>query len=216
MAAQADVGAASTQFYTDQVAKESYELMPDVLAAKVKDQDLRKLMMTLFDAFATVSGALREELVVKADEQKSVFGDVQLSVDVVADDLMWDVCRKEPLVKEGASEENPEVREMHPDGKYCIVWDPLDGSAIVDNNWAVGTIVGIWGRETGILGATGRDQVAAMVANYGPRTTAFVSLDDGVYEVHERQRESTASSLDRAHFLTASCPHDRFLHHSSR
>ena len=97
--AQADVGAASTQFYTDQVAKESYQLMPDVLAAKVKDPDLRKLMMTLFDAFATISGALREELVVKADEQKSVFGDVQLSVDVVADDLMWDVCRQEPLIK---------------------------------------------------------------------------------------------------------------------
>ena len=54
--------------------------------------------------------------------------------------------------------------------------------AAVDNNWAVGTILGIWGAETGILGATGRDQVASMVALYGPRTTVFVTLDDGVYE----------------------------------
>lgn len=52
----------------------------------------------------------------------------------------------------------------------------------MDNNWAVGTILGIWGAETGILGATGRDQKAAMVALYGPRTTVFVTLDDGVYE----------------------------------
>jgi sedoheptulose-bisphosphatase len=48
---------------------------------------------------------------------------------------------------------------MHPDGKFCICWDPLDGSSIVDNNWAVGTIIGIWEAKTGIIGATGRDQV---------------------------------------------------------
>ena len=49
---------------------------------------------------------------------------------------------------------------MHEDGKFCICWDPLDGSSIVDNNWAVGTIIGIWGSETGIIGASGRDQVS--------------------------------------------------------
>merc|ERR1711924_587992 len=49
-------------------------------------------------------------------------------------------------------------------------------------NWAVGTIIGIWGAETGIIGATGRDQVTSMVALYGPRTTMFVALDDGLYE----------------------------------
>jgi len=81
-----------------------------------------------------------------------------------------------------SSEEEPEVREMHADGKFCICWDPLDGSSIVDNNWAVGTIIGVWGSETGILGATGRDQKTAIVALYGPRTTVFVALDDGVYE----------------------------------
>ena len=126
--------------------------------------------------------ALRKELVTVAENQASVFGDVQLGVDVLADDLMWDLCKTDPLIKNGASEEEPEVREMHEDGKFCICWDPLDGSSIVDNNWAVGTIIGIWGAETGILGATGRDQKASLVALYGPRTTVFVTLDDGVYE----------------------------------
>ena len=114
----ADVGASKTCFYTDEVAKESYQTMPEVLSEKMADPDLRKVMLTLFDAFATISSALREELVVKAAEQKSLFGDVQLSVDVLADNLMWDVCRTEPLIKEGASEEEPEVREMHAGGKY--------------------------------------------------------------------------------------------------
>jgi len=156
--------------------------MADVLDAKVADPDLRRLMLTLFGTFATVSAALRAELVVKAEEQKSVFGDVQLGVDVLADQLLWDVCRSEPLIKTGSSEEAPDVREMHAGGRFCLCWDPLDGSAIVDNNWAVGTIIGIWPAATGVIGATGRDQVASMVANYGPRTTAFATLDDGVYE----------------------------------
>jgi len=175
-------GASHTSFYTDAIAKDSYDTLEQVLEAKMADKELRSVLKTMFDACGTITEALRKELVTVADEQNSAFGDVQLGVDVLADDLMWDVCKAEPLIKEGASEEEPEVREMHAEGKFCVCWDPLDGSSIVDNNWAVGTILGIWGAETGILGATGRDQVASLVALYGPRTTVFVTLDDGVYE----------------------------------
>merc|ERR1719171_1619418 len=175
-------GASHTSFYTDAVAKDSYETLDQVLDEKMADPELKSVLKTLFNGCGTITEALRQELVTVAEKQESVFGDVQLGVDVVADNLMWEVCKTDPLIKEGASEEEPEVREMHSDGKFCICWDPLDGSSIVDNNWAVGTIIGIWGSETGILGATGRDQVASIVALYGPRTTVFVTLDDGVYE----------------------------------
>ena len=67
-------------------------------------------------------------------------------------------------------------------GQYVLCWDPLDGSSIVDNNWAVGTIIGVWDKSTGLIGATGRDQVMSIVTLYGPRTTVFITLDDGVYE----------------------------------
>jgi len=175
-------GASHTSFYTDAVKQDSYLTLQQVLEDKLADKELSSVVETMFDACGTITEALRKELVTVAEKQASVFGDVQLGVDVLADDLMWEVCKTEPLIKEGASEEEPEVREMNADGKFCICWDPLDGSSIVDNNWAVGTILGIWGSETGILGATGRDQKAAMVALYGPRTTVFVTLDDGVYE----------------------------------
>jgi len=167
---------ASEQYFPDQKTLET------VLEKKLADKDLRSLYYTMFNAFGTITEALRNELVTVADNQNSQFGDIQLGVDVLADDLMWDVCKADPLVKDAASEEEPEVREMHADGKYSIVWDPLDGSSIIDNNWAVGTIIGIWPASTGIIGATGRDQVSSMVALYGPRTTAYVTLDDGVYE----------------------------------
>jgi len=175
-------GASHTSFYTDAVKQDSYRGLQEVLDEHMKDKDLAAVISQMFDACATITHELRKELVTVADEQSSVFGDVQLGVDVLADQLMWDECAKQPLIKEGASEEAPEVREMHKDGKFSIVWDPLDGSSIVDNNWAVGTIIGIWPASTGIVGATGRDQVTSIVAVYGPRTTVFVALDDGVYE----------------------------------
>merc|ERR1719454_1718693 len=131
-------GASHTSFYTDAVKKEKYDTLEEVLAEKLADKELATVVNTMFDACGTITEALRVELVTVADEQSSVFGDVQLGVDVVADNLMWDVCKTTPLIKEGASEEEPEVRQMHADGKFCICWDPLDGSAIIDNNWGGG------------------------------------------------------------------------------
>lgn len=96
---------------------------------------------------------------------------------------MWDVCKNSEVIQKGASEEDPVVKTFDENKEYTICWDPLDGSSIVDNNWAVGTIIGVWGKETGLIGATGRDQKTSLVALYGPRTTVVVVLDDGVYEV---------------------------------
>lgn len=52
----------------------------------------------------------------------------------------------------------------------------------ISHNRAVGTIMGIWPKSTGLLGAKGSDQVTSLVAIYGPRTTVLVALDDGTYE----------------------------------
>ena len=97
---------------------------------------------------------------------------------------MWEACKSSPNIREGASEEDPIVRDTDTTGtgEFTVCWDPLDGSSIVDNNWAVGTMIGIWPKRTGLIGATGRDQVTSLVALYGPRTTVLVALDDGTYE----------------------------------
>jgi sedoheptulose-bisphosphatase len=103
---------------------------------------------------------------------------------VIADKMIWDAVKKSDVVREGASEEDPIVRNVDDtkNGEFTVCWDPLDGSSIVDNNWAVGTMMGIWPKSTGLIGATGRDQVTSLVALYGPRTTVLVALDDGTYE----------------------------------
>ena len=41
---------------------------------------------------------------------------------------------------------------------FCVAFDPLDGSSIVDTNFTVGTIFGVWPGDK-LVGVTGRDQV---------------------------------------------------------
>lgn len=173
-------GASHTSFYTSEEKKDSYDSLETVLAAKCKDTDLASCVVDMMGACAQITEALRTALVT-VEGSANTFGDVQLTVDVIADELCWQMCKDSKVIKVGASEEEPELRETG-EGKYYVCWDPLDGSSIVDNNWAVGTMIGVWDESTGLLGATGRDQVTSLVALYGPRTTVLVKLDDGVYE----------------------------------
>jgi len=175
-----EYGASSTSFYTDVEKQDSYLSLEDVLKAKCNDEQLKTVIRDMLDACADITEALRTALVT-VEGSSNTFGDAQLSVDVIADQIMWDACKESTVIREGSSEEDPIVRDVG-EGEYTVCWDPLDGSSIVDNNWAVGTMIGIWGSETGLIGATGNDQKTALIALYGPRTTVLVAFEDGTYE----------------------------------
>jgi len=175
-------GASHTSFYTSAKAKDKYATLDEILNSKMADTGVREVVKDMLNACVKITEAPRVNLVTVADAQNSVFGDVQLGVDVIADKLMWEACKTSKVVQTGASEEEPVLVEVNKDGRFVVCWDPLDGSSIVDNNWAVGTMIGIWDKKTGMLGATGRDQVTSIIVLYGPRTTALVACDDGVYE----------------------------------
>ena len=57
---------------------------------------------------------------------------------------------------------------------YSVAFDPLDGSSIIDTNFAVGTIFGVWPGSR-LVGVSGRDLAGAGMAVYGPRTTMTVA-----------------------------------------
>lgn len=105
----------------------------------------------------------------------NAFGDAQLDVDVKTDEVLFKVLKASGLVYVAASEENPVEIPCNGAG-YSVAFDPLDGSSIVDANFAVGTIVGIW-PGNGLLNRNGREQVASMVVQYGPRVTAALALN---------------------------------------
>lgn len=176
-------GASCSSFYTTEEKKDSYETLDDVLASKCADPLVRHCIQDLLKVCADITEALRTALVT-VEGSTNDFGDSQLSVDVIADKMIWDAVKKSTVIREGSSEEDPIVRNVDEsgEGEFTVCWDPLDGSSIVDNNWAVGTMIGVWPKSTGLIGATGRDQVTSIVALYGPRTTVLVALDNGTYE----------------------------------
>lgn len=110
----------------------------------------------------------------------NTFGDEQLAVDVMADEEVFAALRVCPNVATGTSEETAievDVRSAGaPEEQYSVAFDPLDGSSIIDANFAVGAIFGVW-PGTVVLGRTGWDQAACAIATFGPRTTIAIGLN---------------------------------------
>ncbi len=113
-------------------------------------------------------------------------GDEQLELDVLADQTITDNILVCGLTSAAISEEKEELLvcpkcKSGNCGEYCVAFDPLDGSSLVDANLAIGTIVSIY-LGHGFIGRTGRDQVAALYVVYGPRTTLVYTIGKGVHE----------------------------------
>jgi len=79
------------------------------------------------------------------------------------------------------SEEQKEVVELSSDGPYSVVFDPLDGSSLVDVNFSIGSIFGIYNGKD-VIGKMPKEQVAALYTIYGPRTLLVYSTGNGVHE----------------------------------
>ncbi|TSC99732.1 MAG: fructose-1,6-bisphosphatase I [Candidatus Peregrinibacteria bacterium Greene1014_49] len=108
------------------------------------------------------------------------FGEKQLKLDVLADQLMEHYLRESGSVACFCSEEHDDIVEIDPKAPYSVVFDPLDGSSLVDVNFAIGSIFGIY-KGSEIIGRTPREQVAAGYILYGPRTIFVYSTGDGVH-----------------------------------
>lgn len=106
---------------------------------------------------------------------QNVFGESQLKLDVVSNDLLIAELKKLESVHMIASEELDNEQELHADGEFSVAFDPLDGSSLVDVNFAVGTIIAIYPKGS-FIGKKASEMHAAVVAVYGPRTTLFVAV----------------------------------------
>lgn len=111
----------------------------------------------------------------------NTFGEEQLKLDVLSNTIVKDQLRESRLVWSFASEEeSEELQKLMPGAPFTLVFDPLDGSSLVDANLAIGSIFGIY--EAGsLIGKTPRAQVAALYLVYGPRTILVYSAGKGVH-----------------------------------
>lgn len=134
--------------------------------------DVPSVVQTILNAANEISSFLRHSPIFKL-ETSNDFGDQQLHQDVHCDQIIEKHLRLNPLVKAFASEERPAYTEIAEGEGYVVTFDPLDGSSIVDTNFAIGSIFSIWKTDSRRLLKTKlREQVNAVITIFGPRTTA--------------------------------------------
>jgi fructose-1,6-bisphosphatase I len=119
----------------------------------------------------------------------NVHGEAQQKLDVIANDILMECLGHRPSVAVVASEEDHEptiLRRGAEGGKYCVVFDPLDGSSNLDVSVGVGTIFSILRNDPGIVNASatlcqpGSRQVAAGYVLYGSSTVFVLTTGRGV------------------------------------
>lgn len=147
--------------------------------AKVPDQ-LRHLIIDISRAAREVSYAI-QTTDTGFTGGSNQFGEQQLRLDVLSDRVIEEYLAESGLVHSFISEERPEVVTLSPKAPYSVVFDPLDGSSLVDANFAIGSIFGIYAGGDPV-GCTPRSQVAALYVLYGPRTVLVYSTGNGVHE----------------------------------
>lgn len=103
-------------------------------------------------------------------KSKNPFGKQQSDIDLKADDIIFKHLKASGVVYAAVSEERPDKNVINEAGEYTVTFDPIDGSSVIDSNFSVGSVFGIW-KTKNLIGKTGRDLVGAAIACYGTRTT---------------------------------------------
>lgn len=116
----------------------------------------------------------------------NIQGEDQKKLDVIANNIMIDTLKANPAVAGLASEEEDSFVSAGENGRYLVLFDPLDGSSNIDVNISVGTIFSILEKPEGALATesflqTGRQQLAAGYILYGPQTQLVFTFGHGVY-----------------------------------
>ena len=119
----------------------------------------------------------------------NVHGEAQQKLDVIANDILMTCLGNRRTVAVVASEEDEEptiLRRGIEGGKYCVVFDPLDGSSNLDVSVSVGTIFSILRNQPDVADPVatilqpGTEQVAAGYILYGASTVFVLTTGHGV------------------------------------
>ena len=137
-------------------------------------------------AFRVSQGALAG--VLGSTLSENVQGETQKKLDVISNQILKDILKESLYVKAISSEEEDDVVPCHPDGKYLVSFDPLDGSSNTDINSLIGTIFSIahapqWMRpeDPSAFLQPGTQMVAAGYVLYGPSTMLALTTGRGTH-----------------------------------
>ena len=122
---------------------------------------------------------------------QNVQAEDQKKLDVVSNEILLEANEWGGNLAALASEEmeHPaQIPSAYPRGEYLLLFDPLDGSSNIDVNIPVGTIFSVLRCPERVAQPdeqcflqTGRAQVAAGFATYGPSTILVLTVGDGAH-----------------------------------
>lgn len=122
----------------------------------------------------------------------NVQGEDQKKLDVLSNEIMINALRASGKTAVLVSEEDEDAIFVNDQagasaqGKYCVVFDPLDGSSNIDAGVNIGTIFGIYLVKEGSKGTLedvlrpGREMVAAGYCMYGSSANLVLTTGNGV------------------------------------
>lgn len=126
-------------------------------------------------SFRVSQGALSN--VLGSTLSENVQGETQKHLDVLTNNLLKEALLQDTSVKCIASEEETDVVPGYENGRFCVAFDPLDGSSNIDINGQIGTIFTIYpslpnepSYSHGHFLQGGRKQCVAGYILYGPST----------------------------------------------
>ena len=149
--------------------------------------ELAQVISTIAATCQTIDQALQKGAlagVLGSAQHENVQGEEQKKLDVISNDYLIDALKVHPQVGGLASEELDEFTPAQENGKYLVLFDPLDGSSNIDSNMCVGTIFSILPAKNAVTQAedfmqAGNQQVAAGYVLYGPSTMLALTVGAG-------------------------------------
>ncbi|KAL3982651.1 Fructose-16-bisphosphatase 1 [Acanthocheilonema viteae] len=153
--------------------------------------DLTNLLTSLLTAIKAISSAVRKAGIVQLTGlagKQNIQGEDVKKLDIISNEYMINMLESSYTTCAMISEENDELIEVAPSkqGKYIVTFDPLDGSSNIDCLASIGTIFGIYKKQSdnpvslADLLQSGRNMVAAGYALYGSATMLVLSTGNGV------------------------------------
>lgn len=175
-------------------AAEAITLSRYILASQHEDpqvtNDLSILLSSVELACKAISSQIRRASVnglYGLDGSENSTGDQVKKLDVLSNNVFINALKYSTKIQVMVSEENEEpiILQDH-QGKYCIAFDPLDGSSNIDCNVSTGTIFAIYKKNspTGSVDdilQPGRKLKAAGYCMYGSSTQLVLTWGEGVH-----------------------------------
>lgn len=150
--------------------------------------ELAEVIETIANTCQTIDQALQKGAlagILGSAGNENVQGETQKKLDVISNDYLIDALKVHPQVGGLASEELDDFTPAQENGKYLVLFDPLDGSSNIDINMCVGTIFSILPAKNAVTQSAdfmqaGTEQVAAGYVLYGPSTMLALTVGAGV------------------------------------